>query len=323
MRHVGVIGGGAWGTALAAHAAAGGAVTLWAREAEVVASVNAGEGNPRFLSGVALPAAVRATGDLADLVPCDALIIAVPVPHLRAVLAAANVGARPVMLCAKGLEAGTARLPSEIAADIAPRAPRAVLSGPSFAAEVARGLPTALTLACSDARLAAAWSARLGAPSFRLYISSDTIGAEIGGAVKNVLAIAAGVVIGRKLGENARAALIARGFAEMIRYARARGGRAETVMGLSGLGDLVLTCGSPQSRNMALGALLGEGRSVADALAGGRGVAEGAATAPVLAADARARAVSMPIIDAVASLLVGAPLDSVIEALLARPMGGE
>ena len=326
MRHVGVIGGGAWGTAIAARAAAGGPVTLWAREADVVASVNAGAGNPAFLPGVALPGTVRATGALADMAACDALILAVPVQHLRGVLAelAAVRGVMPpLLLCAKGIEAGTALLPAGIAAQCLPGTPLAVLSGPSFAAEVARGLPTALVLACPDTALGITWAARLGAPAFRLYASDDMVGAEVGGAVKNVLAIAAGVVIGRGLGENARAALIARGFAEMSRYGVARGGRAETMAGLSGLGDLVLTCGSVASRNMALGAALGEGVGVAEALAGGRGVAEGAATAPVLAADAAVRGVAMPVADAVADLLAGADVGGVVERLLARPVGGE
>lgn len=323
MNHIGVIGGGAWGTALACVAAARGPVSLWAREADVVTSIDAGRGNPIFLPGIALPHSLRAFENHDALAPCDALIIAVPVQHLRTTLEAADLNARPLLLCAKGIEAGTAITPVEIAAEIAAAAPRAVLSGPSFAAEVARGLPTALTLACRDPALGAAWTARLGAPAFRLYASDDVTGVEVGGAVKNVIAVAAGVVIGRGLGENARAALIARGLAEMIRYARARGGRAETLMGLSGLGDLVLTCGSTASRNMALGMALGEGSTVKDALARTRGVAEGAATAPVLAADARARDVTMPIAEAVADLLEGAGVAGVVERLLARPAGAE
>ena len=321
MNHIGVVGGGAWGTALALVAARGGPVTLWAREAEVVAALNAGA-SP-FLPGIAV-AGVRAVGALADLAACDALIAAVPAQYLGAVLAAMNVGTRSLLLCAKGIEAVTARLPAEIAAAVAPAARIAALSGPTFAAEVARGLPTAAVLACADASLGAAWIARLGAPAFRLYASDDVTGVEAGGAVKNVLAVAAGVVVGRGLGDNARAAVIARGLAELARYVRARGGRAETAMGLSGLGDLVLTAGSPQSRNMALGVALGGGASVADALAAARGVAEGAATAPVLAADAQRRGVAMPIADAVADLLAGrSTVDACVERLLARPMGSE
>ena len=323
MNHLGIVGGGAWGTALAIVAARGGPVTLWAREAEVVAAIGAGEGNPHFLPGVALPTAIRATNDLADLAACDALIVAVPVPHLGGTLAAAAPGTRPILLCAKGIEAATARLPCEVANHAAPRARIAALSGPSFAAEVARGLPTALTLACVHPEIGAAWAARLAAPGFRLYASTDIVGAEIGGAVKNVLAVAAGVVIGAGLGENARAALIARGFAEMTRYGVARGARAETMAGLSGLGDLVLTCGSPQSRNMAVGLALGQGVAFADALGRAHGVAEGTATAPVLATDARTRRVAMPIVDAVSAILDGAPASDVIARLLARPMGGE
>lgn len=322
MRHLGVIGAGAWGTALASHAAMKSAVTLWSREADVVDSINAGEGNPRFLSGVTLPSAVRATGALGDLAACDGLIVAVPVQHMRAVFARLGTTC-PLLLCAKGIEAQTALLPSEIAIALMPEAHIAVLSGPSFAGEVARGLPTALTLACADAQISLAWITRLSAAAFRLYASDDVVGTEIGGAVKNVLAIAAGVVVGRALGENARAALIARGFAEMVRYGRARGGRLETMAGLSGLGDLVLTGGSLASRNMALGVALGEGVRVIDALARARGVAEGAATAPVLAADARRRGVAMPVVDAVADLLSGADVADVVERLLTRPVGEE
>lgn len=320
---IGVIGGGAWGTALALVAARGGPVTLWAREADVVTAINRDHANPLFLPGTALPPTLRATGDLGDLAHSEALLVVAPAQHVRAVLSEAAVGATPLILCAKGIEAGTRLLVSEVAAEVAPRAPIAVLSGPSFAAEVARGLPTALTLACADPVLGAALADQLSAPHFRLYRSSDVIGAEIGGAVKNVLAIACGVVEGAGLGQNARAALIARGFAEMTRFGMARGGKAETLTGLSGLGDLVLTCSSISSRNFALGIGLGQGQSAQALLAGKRSVAEGAFTAPVLQQAARAAGVDMPVVDAVCALLAGASVTTVIEALLARPLRAE
>ncbi|OYW83634.1 MAG: glycerol-3-phosphate dehydrogenase, partial [Sphingobium sp. 32-64-5] len=223
---IGVIGGGAWGTALAQVAAqAGDPVLLWAREPEVVASINANHENPLFLKGVPLSHDVMATGDLGALADCDALLVVVPAQHVRAVLAEAPVGCTPLLLCAKGIEAGTQLLVGEVAAQVHPTAPIAVLSGPTFAYEVAAGLPTAVTLACADADLGARLVDRLAGPAFRPYLSNDVIGAEIGGAVKNVLAIACGVVEGAGLGLNARAALIARGFAEMTRFGLARGGR--------------------------------------------------------------------------------------------------
>ncbi len=316
---IGVIGGGAWGTALAQVAARDGEVLLWAREDDVVAAINRAHANPAFLPGIALSPAIRATGSLGALAACDALLVVAPAQHVRAVLAEAAVGGTPLILCAKGIEAGTRLLVGEVAGEVAPAAPIAVLSGPSFAAEVARGLPTALTLACADEGLAAALADRLSGPRFRLYRSTDVVGAEIGGAVKNVLAIACGVVEGAALGQNARAALIARGFAEMTRFGLARGGRAETLAGLSGLGDLVLTCSSTSSRNFALGVGIGQGQSAAALLSGKRSVAEGAFTAPVLLAAAEAAGVDMPVVAAVCDLLAGAPVASVIDRLLARP----
>jgi glycerol-3-phosphate dehydrogenase (NAD(P)+) len=320
---IGVIGGGAWGTALAQVAAANGEpVVLWAREHAVVTAINLAHENTVFLPGVALSPSIRATGELRDLNACDAWLIVTPAQHLRASLAGLPQSHHPLVLCAKGIEAGTMALMSDIAAELHPQSPVAVLSGPTFAAEVARGLPTAVTLACADASAARALSQRLARPTFRPYASDDVAGAEIGGAVKNVLAIACGVVAGRKLGENARAALIARGFAEMVRYGVARGGRAETLSGLSGLGDLVLTCSSTASRNFSLGVGLGEGKDAASLL-GGQTVAEGAFTAPVLQASARDLGVAMPVVDAVCALLAGEPVDAVVGALLARPLRGE
>ena len=321
---IGVIGGGAWGTALAQVAARGGQpVTLWAREPDVVAGINAGHENSVFLKNVALSPSIRATGSLGDLSDSEALLVVAPAQHVRSVLAETAVGATPLVLCAKGIEAGTRMLVSEVAAQIHPRAPIAVLSGPTFAHEVAAGQPTAVTLACADAGLQGALADRLAGPAFRPYASSDVIGAEIGGAVKNVLAIACGVVEGAGLGQNARAALIARGFAEMTRFGLARGARAETLAGLSGLGDLVLTCSSTASRNFSLGVALGRGEPAAMHLGDRRTVAEGALTAPVLREAAAESAIDMPIVAAVCGLLEGAAASSVIEALLARPRRDE
>lgn len=320
---IGVVGGGAWGTALAQVAAANGEpVMLWAREHAVVTAINLAHENTVFLPSVPLSPSIRATDKLGDLNACDAWLIVTPAQHLRASLVGLPQGHRPLVLCAKGIEAGTMALMSDIATELHPQSPIAVLSGPTFAAEVARGLPTAVTLACTDPAAARALSQRLARPTFRPYASDDVTGAEIGGAVKNVLAIACGVVAGRGLGENARAALIARGFAEMVRYGIARGGRAETLSGLSGLGDLVLTCSSTASRNFSLGVGLGEGKS-AETLLSGQTVAEGAFTAPVLQASARAHGVVMPVVDAVCALLDGAPADAVVQNLLARPLRGE
>ncbi len=321
----GVIGGGAWGTALAAVAASNGEeVMLWVRERDVVDAINQAHVNSLFLAGIALSPEIVATACLADLAECDVLLVVTPAQHTRAVLMDAIVGQRPLILCAKGIEAGTQMLMSEVAADVCPEAPIAVLSGPTFAHEVARGQPTAITLACADIQLGRALAQRIARPHFRPYVSADVIGAEIGGAVKNVLAIACGVVEGRGLGQNARAALIARGFAEMLRFGLARGAQAETLAGLSGLGDLVLTCSSTASRNFALGKGLGEERSAADLLAEGRTVAEGAFTAPVLQNAARAAGVEMPVVDAVCDLLSGAAnVDQIVGQLLARPLRSE
>ncbi|MDF0542580.1 NAD(P)-dependent glycerol-3-phosphate dehydrogenase [Sphingobium sp. H39-3-25] len=321
---IGVLGAGAWGTALAQVAAAGGdPVLLWAFEPEVVAEVNAAHRNPLYLDGVALAPSLTATGDMADLAACDALLVVTPAQHLRGIIAAAPAGI-PLILCAKGIEAGTGLLMSEVAEQVRPGSPIAVLSGPSFAHEVARGLPCALTLACADADLGAQIAARIARPAFRLYLSDDVIGAEIGGAVKNVLAIGCGVAEGAGLGLNARAALISRGFAEMTRFGLARGGRTETLAGLAGLGDLVLTCSSTDSRNFSLGKALGQGVPAAELLANRRTVAEGAFTAPVLHDAARTAGVDMPIVEAVCALLDGkAPVGAIVEALLARPLRTE
>ncbi|MFM9827317.1 MAG: NAD(P)H-dependent glycerol-3-phosphate dehydrogenase [Sphingomonas sp.] len=319
-----VIGGGAWGTALAQVVARPDApVQLWAREADVVNSINSARENALFLPGIALSSLIAATGNLGAMADCDALLVAVPAQHVRSVLADLAPGNTPLVLCAKGIEAQTGMLVAEIAAELRPEAPLAILSGPTFAREVAQGKPTAITLASTDAALARRLADRLATRAFRPYLSDDVVGAEIGGAVKNVLAIACGVVDGAGLGQNARAALIARGFAEMTRFGLARGARAETLTGLSGLGDLVLTCSSAASRNYSLGVGLGQGRAAVDILADKLSVAEGAFTAPVLRAAARAVSVDMPVVAAVCTLLDGAPITAVIGALLARPIGAE
>ncbi|HEX8585950.1 MAG TPA: NAD(P)H-dependent glycerol-3-phosphate dehydrogenase [Allosphingosinicella sp.] len=321
---IGVIGGGAWGTALAQVAAEGGDTLLWAREPEVVESVNAAHENSLFLPGVPLDPRIRATAELNELAACEALLVVTPAQHMRRVLAALPRLRVPLVLCAKGMEEATTKLMHDVAHEEQPDAPIAVLSGPTFAHEVAARKPAAVTLSVEDADVGERLRARLARPWFRPYLSDDVVGAEIGGAVKNVLAIACGVVEGRRLGLNARAALISRGFAEMTRFGLSRGARAETLAGLSGLGDLVLTCSSTNSRNFSLGVGLGEGRSAAELLADRRTVAEGAHTAPVLARAAKAEGVDMPIVTAVCALLGGeASVDAVVERLLARPLRSE
>lgn len=322
---IGVVGGGAWGTALAQVAAATGEeVTIWALETEVVESINATQENGLYLPGLQLSPAIRATGDLAELSGCDAFLVVTPAQHLREVLARLPAGGDPLVLCAKGIEEGSGLLMHEVAEAAQPGSPIAVLSGPTFAHEVAAGLPTAVTLAAADRDLGERLIARLARPYFRPYYSDDVAGAEVGGAVKNVLAIACGVVEGRGLGQNARAALISRGFAEMTRFGLAKGARPETLAGLAGLGDLVLTCSSTSSRNFSLGKGLGEGGSAAALLADRRTVAEGAFTAPVLKRVAGELGVDMPIVDAVCALLAGeASVDDVVGRLLARPLRHE
>jgi glycerol-3-phosphate dehydrogenase (NAD(P)+) len=322
---IGVIGAGAWGTALAQLAATDGEpVLLWANESEVVSAINLAHENRIFLPGIPLSPSIEATADIGRMDSADALLVVAPAQYLARVLARTPVGSRTLVLCAKGIEASTGRLMTEIAAALHPRAPIAVLSGPTFAAEVALGKPTAVTLACSDDATGRALIERLARPSFRPYASDDVIGAEIGGAVKNVIAIACGIVAGLELGENARAALIARGFAEMTRFGIARGGRPDTMAGLSGLGDLVLTCSSTQSRNFTFGKALGEGKRADQLIGIGTSVAEGAFTAPVLAREAKRLGVEMPVVDAVCAMIEqGRDAREVVAALLARPLRGE
>lgn len=328
MKHAGVIGGGAWGTALAQVCArAGLTVTLQAREAEVVEGINRSHENSLFLPGVRLDEAVRASTDMAALASCDLVLAVAPAQHLRSALTAFAPHARPglpVLLCAKGVEQGSLKLMTEVMAETLPQAAPAVLSGPSFAGEVARGLPTAVTLACPDAALARELAEAIAGPAFRPYLADDMVGAEAGGAIKNVLAIACGIVEGKGLGRSAHAALITRGFAEMTRMAVALGAEAETVAGLCGLGDLVLTCSSPQSRNMSVGLALGAGKTLGETLAGKLTVAEGVASAPAVRDLAARHGVEMPICEAVAAILSGEQtVDAAIMGLLSRPIRAE
>ncbi len=322
---IGVIGAGAWGTALGQVAASGGeTVKIWALEPEVVESINRARENRLFLPGIRLEPGLEATGDLDTLVACDALLVVTPAQHLRRVLQRLPESRIPLVLCAKGIEEGTGLLMHEVAQDVRPGAPIAILSGPTFAHEVAAGLPTAVTLASEDFEVGERLVARLARRAFRPYRSDDVAGAEVGGAVKNVLAIACGVVEGRQLGLNARAALISRGFREMTRFGIAKGARTETLAGLSGLGDLVLTCSSTSSRNFSLGKGIGEGAAAADLLADRRTVAEGAFTAPVLKQAADRLGVDMPIVAAVCALLDGRiGVEDTVASLLARPLRDE
>ena len=328
MNRIGIIGGGAWGTALAMAAVrAGRTALLWAREPEVVESINADHVNRLFLPGVTLDPAIAATGDLAAAAQSDALLLVTPAQHLRAAARALrlHLAARtPVVICAKGIELESGLLLSEVLTAELPATPYAVLTGPTFAIEVAKALPTAITLATADAAIGQALVNALGGSRFRPYLSDDPIGAQVGGAVKNVLAIACGVVEGRQFGDNARAALVTRGLAEMVRLGVALGGKPETLMGLSGLGDLTLTCTSMQSRNTSLGVQLGQGRALADILAERRSVAEGVTTARAVLDLAARLGVDMPIARAVKTLLDGsAGIDAVMEGLLARPFKSE
>jgi glycerol-3-phosphate dehydrogenase (NAD(P)+) len=322
---IGVIGAGAWGTALAQMLSQDGRdIVLWAYEAEVVAAINADHCNPLYLPSTTLAANIRATGDLADFAALETVLAVTPAQMLGRVLTGLPKQPRDLVLCSKGIEAGTGRLMNDVARDACPGSAIAVLSGPTFAHEVAAGLPTAVTLACAGGR--EQWerlAPAIARPAFRPYYSDDVTGAEIGGAVKNVLAIACGVVDGLALGQNARAALIARGYAEMLRFGEALGAQGETLAGLCGLGDLVLTCSSTSSRNFSLGKALGEGASAADLMADRRTVAEGAFTAPVLAEIAAKRGIAMPIVTAVNAILTGSNARMVVAELLARPLRAE
>ncbi len=320
MSRIAVIGAGAWGHALALQAArAGNTVTLWARDPNRAGMIAASRENPR-LPGVRLPEPILVSSTFPEA--ADLVLLAVPTQHLRDVLGRMPPGLAPLVVCAKGLEQASLRLPLEIVEEVRPRTPAAILTGPNFAHEIAAGLPAATVIAATDAGLRASVAEMLNTPSFRLYGNDDPIGAQVGGAAKNVVAIAAGAVIGAGLGENARAALITRGLAELSRLAVALGGRAETVMGLSGLGDLLLTSAGAASRNYSLGLALGRGERLDEVLASRSAVTEGVATAPAIVA--RAQGIDMPICSSVASLLAGrATLAEAVAALLARPRRDE
>ncbi len=326
--HVGIVGGGAWGTALALTAQrAGRRVTLWALEPEVVDDINTARRNARYLPGHAIEPGIVATGSLNDLAACDVILLVTPAQASRALaqrLAPLVTTTVPIVVCAKGIEAASGNLIPTAVADALPGRSISMLSGPTFAEEVARGLPTAITLASPDRAQGEALAHALRTPTFRPYWTDDVIGVALGGAIKNVLAIACGIVEGRKLGDNARAALLTRGFAEMARLGVAMGARLETLAGLAGLGDLTLTCNGPLSRNRSLGAAIGQGIAAADFLAGKPSVAEGFHTAPIVQSLAARYQVDMPICTAVAALLHdGADVDATIRALLARPLKGE
>lgn len=317
-----VIGAGAWGTALATVAArAGRSVTLWARNAEHAARIASTRDNPR-LPGVTITPDIVVTSELALAARADMILVATPAQHLRGAvnaLASHLTKSVPIIACAKGIEHGTHKFMTDVIAEAAPTSQPAILSGPSFADDVARGLPTAVTLAAKEEPLASALVQALGSPTFRPYHSTDVRGVEIGGAAKNVLAIAVGIAVGRKLGASAQAALTTRGFAELARFGRALGARSETLGGLSGLGDLILTCSSPQSRNFALGLALGRGEN---APAGK--LAEGESTAPVLIELAASQKIEMPVSQAVAAILSGkTTIDAAISGLLTRPFKAE
>jgi glycerol-3-phosphate dehydrogenase (NAD(P)+) len=326
IEHIAVIGGGAWGTALAQTCArAGRSVTLWEHERENAQRL-AEQRESRFLSGVRLDDRIVVARELAEAARAEAILLVVPAQAMRSAvggLAPVLPAGTPLIACAKGIEHGTHKFMTEVVAECAPSAKAAILSGPSFAADVARGVPTAVTLAAHDEALAETLAKAIASRSFRPYQSGDVRGVEVGGAAKNVLAIAAGIVVGRGLGASAAAALTTRGFAELVRFGRALGARLETMMGLSGLGDLILTCSSPQSRNFSFGVNLGNGRAVKDIHAT-TGLAEGAFTAPALLEMARARDVEMPIVAAIAAVLAEQmTVDEAIESLLTRPLRTE
>jgi glycerol-3-phosphate dehydrogenase (NAD(P)+) len=329
VRRLAIIGGGAWGTALAMVACRAGLdPVMWARDPDVVAKINHEHRNPPFLPGVSLDPAIRATADIGAAVEgADAMLLVVPAQFLRGVLHLLRdplPRGLPLLHCAKGIEADSLKTVSEVASEILPDCPFAVLSGPTFAAEVAHNLPTAVTIASDDASLGRAFIAALGSSRFRPYLSQDPIGVEIGGAAKNVIAIACGIVVGRELGDNARASVVARGLAEITRLGLAKGGHDETFRGLSGLGDLVLTCTSAQSRNYTLGLALGCGRSFDESVHGSRSVIEGIATASAVVRLAERLGIEVPIAEAVDALLhQGRPIDGMIDMLLRRPFRAE
>ncbi len=325
IQKVGVIGGGAWGTAIATILAHNhSSVLIQARELDVVNDINDQHRNQAFLPDIDLSKGIVATQNIEAMRECDMVMIVSPAQYVRSTLLALMPTKAALVLCAKGIEAQSQKLLCEVAEEICPDNLIAILSGPTFAHEVAQNKPAAVTFACNDEKQGRILMQAIASPSMRPYYSDDVIGAEIGGAVKNVLAIGCGVVAGAGLGLNARAALIARGYAEMLRYGIAKGARPETLAGLSGLGDLVLTCSSEDSRNFSLGVGLGKGQSASDLLDNRISVAEGASTAPVLQSSAKALNIDMPIVDAVCDLLSGdKDVNNIVTQLLSRPLRTE
>lgn len=327
-KKISVIGAGAWGTALATMVSKSGRETLlWAREDDVVTSINQTHENKDFLPGISLPPTLKATGDMARAAQTDIVLMVVPAQFVRAValdLKPHIEESTPLILCAKGIEQSSGKLMSELVNEVLPKSPLVVLSGPTFAREVALGLPSAVTIASKYQQIARNVADTLGQPTFRPYLSRDVTGAEIGGAVKNVLAVACGIVAGLELGENARAALITRGFAEMVRFGEIFGAKRDTMTGLCGLGDLILTCSSPQSRNMSLGMALGQGKNIDDIMAGRKTVAEGYYTASILADIAARENIDMPIAGAVNQILHhGGNVAEIVHDLMNRPYVSE
>jgi glycerol-3-phosphate dehydrogenase (NAD(P)+) len=328
IERIGIIGGGAWGTALAETLALSGRdVLLWAHEAETVADINERHVNRQFLPGISLCERLRATSNLSDMNKRDAILMVTPAQHVRRISQALSshlLPGVPLVMCAKGIEQGTGKLMGEVIAETIEHVTFAVLSGPSFAIDVARGLPAALTLACRREDTGLALSRVLGGRHLRIYWSNDILGVELGGALKNVLAIAAGIVDGKGLGASAHAALVTRGFAELRRFSEAMGARSETLMGLSGLGDLILTCGSPQSRNMSLGRALGQGKALDEVLGTRASVTEGVYTAAAVVQIARSLKIEMPVCEAVFDIIEGhATIDAAIARLMQRPLKAE
>ena len=328
MQTIGIIGGGAWGTALAqSFAGAGKDVVIWAREEELVTAINNSHENTLFLPGIKLHEKISATGSLSVAAKADVLLIVTPAQHLRATLEGLKADlteTKPVVICAKGVEIESGLMLSQIATEVSPKSPIAILTGPTFAAEIARGLPSAVTVAMKDKSAAEKLAEALSNRSLRMYASDDIIGAQIGGAVKNVIAIACGIIEGKKLGDSARAALVTRGLAEIARLGAALGAKKETLMGMCGVGDLMLTCSSMQSRNFSLGVALGQGETLADILAKRNSVTEGVHTAKALIVMAKNNAVDMPISEAVHKCLSeGADVNEVIVKMLDRPVRAE
>ncbi|XSG81688.1 MAG: NAD(P)H-dependent glycerol-3-phosphate dehydrogenase [Methyloligella sp. ZOD6] len=328
LQSAGIVGAGAWGCALAQTARrAGRDVTLWGYEPAVVDEINESHLNSTYLPGVELDAGIRATASLKEVAACDLVLLVTPAQHVRSIAGELAFHLRPeqtLIICAKGIEQQTGKLLSEVVGEVAPGAEIGALSGPGFAEEIAKGLPSAVTLALGTAEKAAELAGLLSHQSFRCYASTDVIGAQVGGAGKNVLAIAAGIVQGKGLGASAHAALVTRGFAELTRLGIALGAKRETMAGLSGLGDLILTCGSATSRNMSLGIALGEGRTLGDVLKSRSSVTEGVFTAGAVVEIAAAKGIDMPICHSVHAVIAGMQtVDEAIESLLSRPLRSE